>query len=87
MQLQVDQRRNKNGEMKLIIDNRSDLDIQYCIKMVVMVIANGRISNNGKQYCYASSFTVGDDEYMIVTDVNKKSDRFVITKHTKQESQ
>ena len=73
--------------MKLIIDNRSDLDMQNCLNVVGRVIADGRVSNNGKQYCYASSFTVGGDEYMIVTDVNKKSDRFVITKHTKQESQ
>ena len=73
--------------MKLIIDNRSDLDMQNCLNVVGRVIADGRVSNNGKQYCYASSFTVGDDEYMIVTDVNKKSDRFVITKYPKQESQ
>ena len=72
--------------MKVIIENRSDLDMQKCLEMVGRIISDGRISNNGKQYCYASSFSVGGDEYMIVTDVNKKSDRFVITKYPNQQS-
>ena len=73
--------------MKIIIENRSDLDMQKCLEMVGKVIADGRISNNGKQYCYASSFSVDYQNYLIVTDLNKKSDRFIITKYpySKQE--
>jgi len=71
--------------MKIIIENRSDLSISKCLEMVEKVIIQGRISNNGKQYCYASSFSVGMDEYMIVTDLNKKSDRFIISKYPRPE--
>lgn len=63
---------------KIIIDNRSDLDIHVCLNVVQSVINMGRISNDGKQYCYCSSFKYDGNDYMVSTDLNKKSDRFVI---------
>lgn len=68
---------------KLIIDNRTDLDDLGAIVLVGKVIKQGRISNDGKQYCYGTAITIEDEEYMILTDLNKKSDRFVITKYRK----
>lgn len=64
---------------KLIIDNRTELTDLEAITLVSRVIAQGRISNDDKQYCYGTRITIKDKEYMIWTDLNKKSDRFVIT--------
>lgn len=64
---------------KLIIDNRTELTDLEAVTLVSRVIAQGRISNNGEQYCYGTRITIEDKEYMIWTDLNKKSDRFVIT--------
>ena len=66
---------------KLIIDNRTKLTDLEAVNLVSRVIAHGRISNDGKQYCYGTRITIEDKEYMIWTDLNKKSDRFVITTH------
>ena len=64
---------------KLIIDNRTKLTDFEAITLVGKVINLGRISNNGKQYCYGTGITIEGKEYMIITDLNKKSDRFIIT--------
>jgi hypothetical protein len=64
---------------KLIIDNRTKLTDFEAITLVGKVINQGRISNNGKQYCYGTGITIEGKEYMIITDLNKKSDRFIIT--------
>ncbi len=64
---------------KLIIDNRTELTDLEAVTLVSKVIDQGRISNDGKRYCYGTVITIEDKEYMIWTDLNKKSDRFVIT--------
>jgi hypothetical protein len=64
---------------KLIIDNRTELTDLEAVTLVGKVINQGRISNDSKQYCYGTGITIEDKEYMIWTDLNKKSDRFVIT--------
>ena len=64
---------------KLIIDNRTELADLDAITLVGRVINQGRISNEGKQYCYGTRITIEGKEYMIWTDLYKKSDRFVIT--------
>lgn len=63
---------------KLIIDNKTNLTDLDAINLVGRVIKQGRISNNNKQYCYGTGITVDDKDYMVWTDLNKKSDRFVI---------
>lgn len=66
---------------KLIIDNRSKtLTDQDACRLVMRVIEDGRISNNNKQYCYLTSFNYGvtNERYMVATDLNKSSDRFVV---------
>ena len=64
--------------MKLIIDNRSDLDMIVALTLVTEVIKHGRVSNNGKQYCYLTSYTYDNKEYHFVSDLNDKSDRILI---------
>jgi len=64
--------------MKIIIDNQSDLMMDTCLTMVMNVMDNGRVSNNGKQYCYLTAFNSPDGDIHVVTDLNKKSDKFTI---------
>lgn len=65
---------------KFIIDNRTDLPNDEAIRMVARVVADGRISNNGKQYSYGTGFKnkITGKRHMVWSDVNKRSDRFVI---------
>jgi hypothetical protein len=65
---------------KIIIDNRSDLSDMQSMELICDVIRYGRISNNNKQYCYLSMFMLDGSKYQVSTDLNKKSDRFIIVK-------
>lgn len=64
---------------KLIIDNRTELSDLEALDLVRIVIKQGRISNDEKQYCYGTTISVNERFYGVWTDLNKKSDRFVIT--------
>lgn len=68
---------------KLIIDNRTDLDDLVALKLVMRVVEMGRISNDNKQYCYLCIIEHEEKKYAVSTDLNKKSDRFVIMKNRK----
>lgn len=68
---------------KLIIDNRTNLSDLKAIELITLVIKPGRISNNNKQYCYGTCFLIDNKTYNVWTDLNKKSDRFVITTYKK----
>ena len=63
---------------KLIIDNKTELTDLEAVRLVESVITQGRISNDGKQYCYGTTFTYKQKSFVVWTDKNKKSDRFVI---------
>ena len=65
---------------RIIINNNSGLSNETVIDIVGQVIASGRISNNGKQYCYLSTIEIFGTKYQISTDLNKKSDSFKIIK-------
>ena len=67
---------NLNKMSKIIIKNQSEIDDISVLTLVQRVIKNGRISNNGKQYCYLTSFEIEKKEYHIVTDLRKCSDVF-----------
>jgi hypothetical protein len=61
---------------KIIIKNQTEIDDISVLTLIQRVIKNGRISNNGKQFCYLTSFDIDNQEYHIVTDLNKCSDVF-----------
>jgi len=63
---------------KIIIENRSDLNDYNSLAIVMHIVGNGRESNNGKQYCYLTVLGWYGKVYQVATDLNKKSDRFVI---------
>ena len=66
---------------RIIIDNRSDLSDIEAVQLTARVIKQGRISNDGKQYSYGTTFRIGDrGEYGVWSDLNKCSDKFTITK-------
>jgi hypothetical protein len=69
---------------KIILENRSDLSMLDFIKLAEKVIEGGRISNEGKQYCYLTAFTVEDSyDYHIVSELNEKSDKLILYKASK----
>lgn len=65
---------------KIIIHNRTDLKDQEVLPLISKVIQMGRISNDGKQYCYLTTFKIDGEEYHVVTDLRKRSDVFTFYK-------
>lgn len=63
---------------RIIINNRSELSDSTVMEMIMSVIKNGRISNDGKQYCYLSTFIIQGKEYDVATDLRKGSDSFTV---------
>lgn len=61
---------------KLIIENRTDMPDLEAMWYVMEVMRDGRVSNDGKQYCYATVWKLTG--IVVYTDLNKKSDRFVV---------
>ena len=66
---------------KIIIDTRSALDDIRAISAVIDVIKMGRKSNNGKQFCYLTTFNFPKVKHgiAVATDLNKLSDKFIVT--------
>ena len=61
---------------KIIIENRSEqLSDVAALELVSRVIEGGRMSNDFKEYCY---LTVFRGKHCVSTNLNKKSDRFVV---------
>ena len=74
---------------KLIIENNTDLSDIDALDLVSHMVRKGRISNDGKQYCYGiwvSNFNGTGMNYMLSSFLNKKSDRIVIYKDKDNES-
>jgi hypothetical protein len=63
--------------MKIHIDIRNDIDPTLALKRVKEVIEKGRISNNGKNYCWS---TVYSDDIVVAVREYRKSDCFVVYK-------
>jgi hypothetical protein len=60
---------------KLIIQNDSTHNDAQALQYVMTVIRNGRISEDGKSYCYVTSFV---DGVVVGCMRNAQSDRFVV---------
>ena len=67
---------------KLIIENQTSLHILDALDMIKDVINQGRISNNNKQYCYGTLISGEDKNYMIYSQLNKKSDKLIVIETT-----
>lgn len=58
---------------RIIINNNTDLSDVKAILRVIQVMEGGRVSNFGKQYSYATTWS---DKIVCVSTQNKKSDSF-----------
>ena len=65
---------------KLIIENQTDLPMKEILIYINFVIQQGRISNDGTQYCYLTAF---DNGYAVASRLNKDSDKLIIYKSDK----
>jgi hypothetical protein len=68
---------------KLIINNKSELPMEQVLEIAQAIVRQGRMSNNGKQYCYLTSFVIDNVEYHATSDLNKCSDTLTIYEVTK----
>lgn len=67
---------------RLIIENRTDILTDYeCMGYIKKVINMGRISNDGKQYCYLTVYHTPKGKIAVSTTLNKSSDKFVISNY------
>lgn len=63
--------------MKFIIEFDDEINPVTACECVRKVVEMGKISNNGSQYCFVSTFTSG---IVVGTAKNKASHRFVVRK-------
>ena len=66
---------------KLILENKTDLPMIDFLRLAQEVVKLGRISKDGKQYCYAVSFKIDGEQYHIISELNKKSDKLTFIKN------
>lgn len=71
---------------KLIINNDSDLSMAEVLVLTQSVVSDGRVSGDGKSYCYITSFVNGKFRgIMCYAQRNKNSDTLIFWRETKAE--
>lgn len=66
--------------MRIHLDIRDDITPSLALECVKRVIERGKISNNGKSYCYATTFDTDEGEIWVHPRPYRKSDCFLIYK-------
>tara|TARA_R110000744_G_scaffold60794_4_gene125807 strand:- start:21724 stop:21936 length:213 start_codon:yes stop_codon:yes gene_type:complete len=66
---------------KLIIENRSSLTDINALEIATLHIKEGRISDNGKAYCYLSIYGLGKQRVAVSAKKNKTSDTLTISNY------
>lgn len=61
------------------IKSEEDIPDDMLLSLVASVVAQGKISNEGKSYCYATLFKVNGQQYM-VESYKGKSQMFYVFK-------
>ena len=79
----INQNKIKFSCMKIHIDIRHDISPTIALECVRQVIAQGKVSNNGKSYCYATTFNTSEGEIWVSTRQYRKSDCFLVYKNVK----
>lgn len=67
--------------MKIHLDIRHGVSPTLALECVKQVIEQGKISNDGKSYCYATTFDTNEGEVWVETRQYRKSDCFLIHKN------
>ena len=57
-----------------------DISDELVSELIWSVINQGKISNEGKSYCFATVFQVNGTEYQVVANDKTKSTMFYVTK-------
>lgn len=60
-----------------------DISDELASRLVLSVIHEGKISNEGKSYCYATVFNVNGMEYQVVANDKTKSAMFYVRRNKK----
>lgn len=67
---------------KLIINNRTDLPMIDVLPYITAVVRQGRISNDGKQLCYATTFRTEAGTIVVFSNLRAKSDSLTVCLET-----
>ena len=68
---------------KLIINNDSDLSMAEILVLAQSVVSDGRVSGDGKSYCYITQFVNGNARGIICyAQRNKSSDSLTFWRET-----
>lgn len=62
------------------IKYNDEISDELASRLVLSVIHEGKISNEGKIYCFATVFNVNGTEYKVVANDKTKSAIFYVTK-------
>lgn len=65
---------------RIHIEVRDDISYVTALECVRRVVAEGRVSNGGKMFCYAASFFTEDGVVWVQTREYRKSDCFLVYK-------
>ena len=71
--------------MKIYIDIRHNISPTIALECVRQVIAQGKISADGKSYCYATTFDTDEADVWVAIRPYRKSDCFLIYKNIMEE--
>ncbi len=71
--------------MKMHLDIRDGIPPAVALQCVLEVVKDGRVSDNGKSYCYATHFFTSAGRVWVVTRPYRKSDCFLVVKHKDEE--
>lgn len=67
--------------MKIHLDIRNDISPTIALECVKQVIAQGKISAQGKSYAYATTFNTNEGEVCVAVRPYRKNDCFLIYKN------
>ena len=70
--------------MKIHIDIRNDIPTSTALQLVKNVVDCGRISGDGKYYCYATNFDTHVGKVWVYSNPHRKSDCFIVEKEIKE---
>lgn len=66
--------------MRIEIDIRDGIAPEIALECVANVVGMGRISNEGKNYCFVTTFRHGEEKIVVFTRDNRKNDCFIVKK-------
>lgn len=69
---------NLNKEIRIKLEE--DISDDMMLRLVSAVVAQGKMSNEGKSYCYATLFEVDGQQYMVEANDKGKSQMFYVYK-------